>query len=208
MIIISHRGYWKSVEEKNTSVAFKRSFKLNFGTETDVRDCCGNLMISHDAPNGSEMLLEEFLDIYSNCNLPLAINVKADGLAKKLKTIFNSRNLKNWFVFDMSIPDTKSHLIENNPVYMRLSEHELNPPWLDIATGVWLDSFESTWYDTDFIKNLLNTNKMVCVVSAELHNRDETEQWEIIKPLMHYQNLMICTDKPEHAKNYFNGESN
>ena len=38
MEIISHRGYWKNVEEKNSSKAFKNSFDLNFGTETDLRD--------------------------------------------------------------------------------------------------------------------------------------------------------------------------
>ena len=57
MIVLSHRGYWKTAVEKNTPTAFKRSFELGFGTETDVRDRNGELVISHDMPNGSEITL-------------------------------------------------------------------------------------------------------------------------------------------------------
>lgn len=208
MRVISHRGYWKNSQEKNTTIAFDRSFKLGFGTETDVRDYGGNLLISHNMPSGSEIALEEFLNIYNDCDLPLAINIKADGLAELINLIFKSNKIKDWFVFDMSIPDTRSHLAIGNPVFVRMSEYELDPPWIDKADGIWLDSFETIWYDTNFIESLLNQNKRVCVVSAELHNRERKEQWEVIKPLIHYTNLMICTDKPEEAKKYFMDNKN
>ncbi len=52
MIILSHRGYWKSEEERNQEVAFHRSFDLGYGTETDIRDIQGKLVISHDMPQG------------------------------------------------------------------------------------------------------------------------------------------------------------
>lgn len=203
MRILSHRGYWKNAKEKNTILAFDRSFKLGFGTETDVRDCGGNLFISHDMPNGSEMRLEDFLNIYNNCDLPLAINIKADGLAGQLNSIFKSANIKDWFVFDMSIPDTRDHFSIGNPVFVRMSEYEKEPPWIDKADGIWLDSFDNLWYGTNFVKDLLNRYKRVCIVSAELHNREESDQWKVIKPLTHYSNLLICTDKPEEARSYF-----
>ena len=50
MIILSHRGYWKSEKERNQEVAFHRSFDLGYGTETDIRDIQGKLVISHDMP--------------------------------------------------------------------------------------------------------------------------------------------------------------
>ena len=53
MKILSHRGYWKTAEEKNTATAMHRSFSLGFGTETDVRDYNGKLVISHDIPDSS-----------------------------------------------------------------------------------------------------------------------------------------------------------
>ena len=67
MLILSHRGYWISPIEKNKDVAFNRSFSLGFGTETDVRDCAGKLVISHDMPDGNEKTLEEFLKLL-NCH--------------------------------------------------------------------------------------------------------------------------------------------
>jgi glycerophosphoryl diester phosphodiesterase len=45
MKIMSHRGYWRGEDEKNTTTAFSRSFDLGFGTETDVRDALGQLVI-------------------------------------------------------------------------------------------------------------------------------------------------------------------
>ncbi len=55
MQVISHRGYWKSAAEKNTTTAFARSFALGYGTETDVRDLNGELVISHDMPTQPAM---------------------------------------------------------------------------------------------------------------------------------------------------------
>ena len=45
MKIISHHGFWHIPSEKNTETAFCRSFELGFGTETDVRDSLGALVI-------------------------------------------------------------------------------------------------------------------------------------------------------------------
>ena len=98
MKIISHRGYWQTAEEKNTSIAFRRSFSMGFGTETDIRDYAGKLVISHDIPSGKEMTLEEMLIIYneSNCKAPLALNVKSDGLQGHLAKLLLKYNIKNY----------------------------------------------------------------------------------------------------------------
>jgi hypothetical protein len=81
MHIISHRGYWINKIEKNTNVSFERSFRLGFGTETDIRDYNGNLVISHDIPTGSSISIDEFFNIYNRqSNSILALNIKSDGL--------------------------------------------------------------------------------------------------------------------------------
>lgn len=116
MEIISHRGYWLELHERNQPVAFHRSFDLGFGTETDVRDCAGRLLISHDMPTGDEMTLDDLLDIMGGRNLPLAINIKADGLAKAIAAKFTERGHTNWFVFDMAVPDMRSYLAEGEGV--------------------------------------------------------------------------------------------
>lgn len=203
MIVLSHRGYWKSAEEKNTAIAFHRSFDLGFGTETDIRDLNQSLVVSHDMPDQSAMLFSRFLEILGERNLPLALNIKADGLSDALTSALLNHTNKNWFVFDMAIPDMRAYINAGIPVFARLSEVEPSPVWFDQVTGIWLDSFEEEWYDANIIQSLLKQDKKVCVVSSELHGRKHDNLWSMLKPISHYSNLMICTDLPEQAQQYF-----
>lgn len=203
MEVLSHRGYWQTADEKNELVAFARSFSLGFGTETDVRDHDGRLVIAHDAPTGEPLEFSSYLaslTAHARRPLPQAINIKADGLASLLanamKTVAHP-----WFVFDMSVPDMLAHLRVGNPVYARLSEYEPFPGRLrDQVSGFWLDAFNSTWYTTDTIRSLLDSGTGVCVVSPELHGRtDAADLWAALRPLATYPNLSLCTDLPEVA---------
>lgn len=204
MEIISHRGFWETSTEKNSEVAFKRSFNSGFGTETDIRDNNGKLVVSHDMPCGNEMLLNDFCLLKDVNKYTLAINIKSDGLAIPLKKIFNDFGITNWFVFDMSIPDTLSHIKAGNPVFTRLSDIEPEPLLLDKVAGVWLDGFKDDWYNEQVILNLLSLGKRVCIVSPELHGRDYIKVWEMLKSLCHYDQLILCTDYPLKAKTFFN----
>lgn len=206
MIIISHRGYWQNIGEKNTEAAFRRSFSLGFGTETDVRDSLGRLVISHDMPAGGEMSLDDFLMLPGAKDHLLALNIKADGLAQSLRETSQRHQLKKWFVFDMSIPDMRAHLKAGNPVFVRMSEVERNPAWLEAADGVWLDSFEAEWYDVALISSLLKKGKQVCVVSSELHGRDPMMLWQNLAQLEAADRLILCTDHPERARLFMDGK--
>ena len=179
MIVLSHRGYWKTPDEKNGAAAFRRSFDLGFGTETDVRDCLGQPVISHDMPRGGELAFDAFLDLLGDRDLPLAINVKADGLADAVKETFAKRpHLTRWFVFDMSVPDTVQQLARGNPVFARLSEYEPDvPPLLaERAAGIWLDGFHGDWWTPELIEAWTARGKAVCAVSPDLHRRDREYQ--------------------------------
>jgi len=204
MEIISHRGYWLESHERNQPIAFHRSFDLGYGTETDVRDCAGELLISHDMPTGDEMTLDDLLDIMGGRNLPLAINIKADGLAKALAAKFEQRGHTNWFAFDMSVPDMRSYLNERVCTYTRLSDIEPSPAWLEQSTGIWLDRFSPGCYPNEEIAKYLNQGKKICVVSPELHGRDVIATWDSLCPLNALPGLMLCTDKPEKADVFFN----
>lgn len=203
MKIISHRGYWHEKPERNQPVAFRRSFDLGFGTETDVRDVAGELVISHDMPAGNELTLDGLLNIMACRNLPLAINIKADGLAAAVKAKFVRYGHTNWFVFDMAIPDMRSYLLEGVPTFTRLSEVEKAPAWIDQAEGVWLDGFEGEWYSNTVITDLLAQGKKVCVVSPELHGRNHKALWQQLAELKSEAGLTLCTDIPEDAVKFF-----
>jgi len=183
--------------------AFHRSFDFGFGTETDVRDVAGQLVISHDMPVGSEMTLDAMLEIMAGRNLPLAINIKADGIAQLLKATFEQHGHTNWFVFDMAVPDMRSYLQADVATYTRLSEVEPSPAWIEQAAGVWLDGFESEWFSNTVISELLSRGKQVCVVSPELHGRNPEALWQRLSDLKSDNRLTLCTDTPEDAANYF-----
>ncbi|WLH90431.1 phosphodiesterase [Pseudomonas sp. FP453] len=203
MQIISHRGYWLQKPERNQRVAFERSFDLGFGTETDVRDIGGRLVISHDMPDGSEMSLDELLAIMAGRNLPLAMNIKADGLCAPLKAAFEAHGHSNWFVFDMAVPDMRSYLASGVSSYTRQSEVEPVPAWLNEADGIWLDSFGAEWYSSAQLADLLGQGKQVCVVSSELHGREHMSLWRLLAQFQGADNLTLCTDLPEAARSFF-----
>lgn len=202
---IAHRGYWIDQAEKNTLVAFKRAFDFGFGVETDIRDYKGNLVISHDIPNGSEITAEEFFKLYSKYPQKywLALNIKADGLQPLLKKLIDKYNIKNYFCFDMSIPDTLGYLNYGLKIFSRKSEYENEMPFYEKSTGVWLDCFISDWITNETIKSELDNNKKLCIVSSELHKREHLKAWTQYKNLK-TKNIMICTDYPQEAKEFFN----
>ena len=206
MIILSHRGFWKTKDEKNTITSFKRSFDCGFGTETDLRDHDGEIVISHDMPKGDEITFDHLLNIMDGRNLPLALNIKADGLFLSIKNSLEKYNHTNYFVFDMSIPDLVCQVKNKMKVFTGLSDILTQPILLSECDGVWLDCFNSDWYDYTEIDRLLNQGKKVCLVSADLHKRNVSKQWATIlkSKYLDSDNLMICTDFPEKAREYFN----
>lgn len=201
--IIAHRGYWKTEEEKNTRIAFERAFNCGFGVETDLRDIKGNIVISHNMPVGDEMTFEELLQLVADRNLPLALNIKADGQAEEIKRLLEKYHHTNYFTFDMSIPEmVVQHKVGLN-VFTGLSDIVPTPVLFEQAQGVWLDCFNSDWFGEDEIQNLLNQRKKVCIVSPDLHKREYKHIWEKYKNI---SGIMVCTDYPQEAKVFFNGK--
>lgn len=211
MNIISHRGYWLDISEKNTPLSFDRSFKLGFGTETDIRDYMGQLVISHDIPNENNLIIDDFFKMYnkfSNSNLILALNIKSDGLQNKLKEKLIEFGINNYFVFDMSIPDTIGYLEKKINTFSRQSEYEPIPVFFNKCQGIWLDAFESRWFNDEVIINHIKKRKQVAIVSPELHKRNHLELWEFLKinKFDQLDNIILCTDLPEDANNFFNNK--
>lgn len=208
MIILSHRGYWKENYEKNLPFSFERSFSLGFGTETDIRDYKGELVISHDMADKNCISVKEMFEIYNKYDnsLPLALNIKADGLQVKLKEVLEEYKIMNYFVFDMSVPDGLGYLKQNIKAFTRESEYEKTPSFYDEACGIWLDEFQDHWITKEVIEKHIKNNKQVCIVSPDLHKREYKKEWQHYKTIekeLGIDNFMICTDYPEEAKEFF-----
>lgn len=206
MEIIAHRGLWRMPEERNKWKALERAASMKIGTETDFRDLDGKLVISHDIPAREAEEAERFFKLYQDSKYTLAINIKADGLQSKLKHLLDKYQINNYFCFDMSIPDTLGYIEKGIKFFTRESEFEPIPAFYEEASGVWLDGFKSdNWITEEKIQKYLNAEKKVCIVSPELHKRSYKEKWKQYREFScsKSNNLIICTDYPEEAKEYF-----
>ncbi len=209
LIILSHRGFWQSSEEKNSITAFERSFQQGFGLETDLRDQAGKLVISHDPASSESLPVDDFFKLYNEINptLPLALNIKADGLQKELTKTLKQYKVSNYFVFDMSVPDALIYTRGDFNVFTRQSEYEQHPSLYQESEGIWLDEFIDHWIEIETIEKHLKQNKKVCIVSPELHGREYQKEWDhyrIAEKQLGQDSFMLCTDLPHLAKEFFN----
>lgn len=209
MELLSHRGFWKAADEKNTKAANALSFKNGWGIETDIRDFDGGLVISHDIAVDSSYSTEFLFNQYkeSQCRSTLALNIKADGLSGKLKELLEKYEIPNYFVFDMSIPETLRYLNLEMNVFIRYSEYEeADKELYGRSKGIWLDAFKDEWYDNNFVNLHLENNKKIAIVSSELHGRKEDGLWQLIKDNNWNESseILLCTDIPDKARTYFN----
>jgi hypothetical protein len=66
-----------------------------------------------------------------------------------------------------------------------------------------LDCFERDWIDEGAVRRRLAAGKAVCVVSPELHGRPHQAAWAALRGVAGEANVMLCTDFPEAARDYF-----
>lgn len=209
MQILCHRGWWDHPCERNSAAALRRAFEAGLGVETDLRDLDGRVVVSHDPPTGRVLTLEELLDLHRRCaRAPLALNIKADGLAAPVAAALDDAGVTaSAFVFDMAVPDQRQWLQQARvPVFTRHSDIEPDPVLYRQAAGVWLDSFAATrWWDGDDIRRHLEAGKRVVVVSDELHGRPHGETWDALRAsgLHREPALGLCTDLVADALAYF-----
>ncbi|MBI5447662.1 MAG: hypothetical protein HY939_02910 [Gammaproteobacteria bacterium] len=210
MEILAHRGLWCQPDEKNTLTALFKGLDEGYGLETDIRDLNGRLIISHDvSTHGSAIPLEQLLHYYTDGNFTstLALNIKSDGLQKLLHDQLQKYAIKNYFIFDMSVPDTLGYFKWGMPTFIRRSDVEYYPKLMLSAQGIWLDELLTPWINTEVIISQTSIVGSVCIVSAELHGRSYNKQWEYITNALSVENLsnklLICTDFPSYAKRHF-----
>jgi hypothetical protein len=138
--------------------------------------------------------------------LPLAINIKADGLQGLLKDAFGRHRIENYFLFDMSVPDAIYSIKIGLRVFTRHSDVEPVPAFYPQAVGVWMDAFyDGSWLTAAAIAAHLADGKQVCLVSPELHRRAHLAFWASLKSSSVAQDdrLILCTDLPEDAAHFF-----
>lgn len=193
-----------------TPAAFRRALSAGFGAELDIRDSGRVLVVSHDMPGKMHDALARYLEIYGSLgsSLPLALNIKSCGLQSKLCGLLKRFRIRNYFVFDMAVPDGVEYSRRGVKMFTRQSEYERVPAYYDKAEGVWLDEFQEHWIGLPVIREHLGNKKKICVVSPELHKRSFQNAWaelNRIEKAVGHGRIMLCTDHPAQAEAYFNG---
>ncbi len=215
MILLAHRGYWRSKAEQNSLAAFRDAFERGYGVELDVRDLAGQLVISHDPPIQAQLTFDDVLALQAGYpDAPvIAINIKADGLTAAVgEALARHPNARAAFCFDMSVPDALHYLRAGLPAFTRHSEYETVPSFYDRAQGIWLDAFEDPWVGPAQILAHLRAGKRVAIVSPELHRKPHEEAWGLWRSVLAEadlpaglvaRQLMLCTDFPDDARAFF-----
>lgn len=207
MELLAHRGLWIHPSERNTLAALKRALASGFGVETDVRDRQGALVIAHDPAGDDSLPLKDFLQMYRDAGgrLPLALNIKADGLCPQIAETLTAYGVDRYFVFDMSVPDTLAYFRAGLTVFARGSEYEDPSALMPRCAGIWLDELERPWINRAVVEVYLKSGRRVSLVSPELHGRPHQPAWEMYRPLaaLYPQQLSLCTDYPQEAKAFF-----
>lgn len=209
--IIAHRGAWSEPSQKNSLESVEKAFQLFDGVEIDVRDYCGELVVSHDPANSFSVPLMEYFHLKNAKDKIWALNIKADGLSRCLAHLLKEYQIKSYFCFDMSIPETMRYFSDGLAVFMGVNDvMETGTIIRNSSSGAWLDSFSNhLWYDEKSLLKIFQNFPRVCIVSEELHGRSPKKQWELIKKT-HSQKfqdneygITLCTDIPEKARSFF-----
>ena len=203
--ILAHRGLWQETEDQNSPVALLAGLAEGFGIETDIRDLDGEIVIGHDpafagAP-GFKSFLEDVLAAGVSAEVPIALNVKSDGLLSLDCINALRESALHYFFFDMSLPQFLLYSRRKEPVALRLSEYEDPPELMIKRLGIkrrfWLDSFEDDWWLTSKTIQELCRRYPVTVVSPEIHGRNPQAAWEwFAAGLNAGLPLSLCTDRP------------
>lgn len=205
MNVMAHRGCWNVFEEGNTMNSFQKAFAYGYGIETDVRDFNGELVVSHNVAVKRVFSFEEVLKLYCDmeCRTKIAINIKADGLQILLRKALKKYGINNYFVFDMSVPEQVVFHREKFNVFTRMSEYEKIPILLEESQGIWMDEWKNSWISAKIINGFRKMDKLVAIVSPEIHGRDHRNLWSELKPFKGDQGVWLCTDIPIEAEEFF-----
>jgi hypothetical protein len=91
---------------------------------------------------------------------------------------------------------------------VRVSEYEPIEMVTHYVRWIWLDSFHGIWFSEDLIRKWLLQGKKIAIVSCELHKRDNTQLWTLLKKLDSIEGIYLCTDDIEEAVRCFHVEKN
>jgi hypothetical protein len=166
----------------------------SIGLEIDVRDFNNELVLSHDHPTFESIKFNDFLKNISKNQL-LAINIKSTEIENEIKESLETAKITHYFTFDWAIPSLIKALNRELVCAFRLSEYEQEI--FSQCNWVWIDTFQSIWFDAEYLASLKNLGFKIALVSPELHNR-KVEMKQVKEIVNSVKVDAICTDLPDY----------
>ena len=200
-LIYAHRGMWQTLDQQNSLQSIEATRIFGYGVETDFRSKNHSLVISHNPLGDLSLLTVDKIDF---SNIPVALNIKEDGLLNQYESFLKKYPNKHSFLFDGSIPEMVKIKEKGLPHALRMSEYETELPWE--PPFLWMDAFNSDWWIKSPQMFGLVEKYFVVFVSPELHHRDAESAWEFFN-MLHSKQIAqfgICTDHPHELKAKFN----
>jgi hypothetical protein len=209
MMILAHRGYWTTEGEKNSIAALAAAFDGDFGVETDLRDYRGRIVISHDVATEDSPPLTALLELHKQWeHLPLALNIKSDGICSLVAAELKRFAVSSYFCFDMSVPDTLAYVRAQVQIFTRRSEFETGSLLDKCASGLWLDALQEPFVPARMLEDAIIGGHQIALVSPELHGKPHDgawSEWRDVLDRLHSPSasVMLCTDFPKQARSFF-----
>jgi hypothetical protein len=192
MIKIKHR--------MNTIEELKKT-PQELGVEIDIRSLGSKLILQHE-PYIKGQVIEEWLDLYKH--KILILNVKEEGLEKKLIKLMEEYSISDYFFLDQSFPFlVKTAKEGERRSAVRVSEYENIQNAMKLSgmiDWVWLDCFSKFPVNNQEVDILRDKgNFKICLVSPELQNKTR-EDTIIYRKNIKAKGIKVdavCTKYPE-----------
>lgn len=176
------------------------------GVEIDLRASGTNIVLHHDPYcNGEDFAA--WLDYYDHDQIIL--NVKEEGIEKKIAEMLEERGIEKYFFLDVSFPFMIWLSNEGmNRFAVRYSEFESIETVLAMrgrAEYVWVDCFEKMLLTRETYDQINGAGFKTCLVSPELQKHDISNIHEYAED-MNRQKIKvdaICTKNPDVWKKYY-----
>jgi hypothetical protein len=185
------------IKHRINTIEELKSTPIDLGVEVDLRYDGDDIILHHD-PYSKGQLFEDYLKHYKHRFIVL--NVKSEGIEKKILQILNKFNIQDYFFLDLSLPYLIKYMNSGETkIAVRFSEHEPMEFVLKFKNKVewvWVDCFTKFPLDHDAYNKLSPFFKF-CLVSPELqgHPTDWVTKFKAKTSTMKID--AVCTKKPE-----------
>lgn len=190
------------IKHRQNRIDQLKKLDITYGTEIDVRSYAKQIVLSHESFK-ENVKFEKWLKYYNHKFL--IINVKEEGIEKKLISILKKNKIKNYFLLDVTIPMIiKLNKVNFFNIAIRISEYEnlSNINKFNIMNKwVWIDTFNNKIPIS--LRNIINLKRKsykLCLVSPELiYKRKKSIDKIILKNIKLINKFdAICTKFPSY----------